>query len=321
MLAEGRAGDVVDEPDAGGVTGATPAGEVPAAVPPSALDGSPAGGATGAEEASTRVSEAMRSRSDRIVFRWTSAAPPSGTSSSLVCSARRETLVASPAVDGRAASAVPGSALRDSASSPLLDPAGGTAADRGAAGVESGRPGAPGVPEVEASGTRCTEPAPLLAPALGALGEFGGLPAPPPEREAWVEPAPSDGDTAVFGIAEAGPDGGVPGLDGAGAPGVAGAGAGVDEPVAGEKLGRTGRPGVEPRGSITSGGPLDGEVARRALSASTIEAMPCRTSLFAPSDDAPADEGVPGVAGDTLRLTVPSAATAAGGAASTREAG
>jgi len=216
-------------------------------------------------------------------------------------------------------SGAPGSARRDTASPPV-EPAAGAAAKRGAAGVESERPGAPGVPEVEASATRCTEPAPLLAPALG---EFGGLPVPTPEREACVEPGAPEGDTAVFGVAEAGTDGGVPGLDGAGAPGVADVDVDVDvdEPVAGAKPGRTGSPGVAPRGPITSGVPLDSEAARRALSASTIEAMPCRTSLFAPSDGAPADEGLPGMAGDALRLTVPSAAAAAGGAASTRAAG
>ena len=83
VLAEGRAGDVVDEPEAAEAADTGPAGETPEGVLPSALDGSPAGGATDAEDASTRVSDAMRSRSVRIVFRCTSAAPPSATSLSL----------------------------------------------------------------------------------------------------------------------------------------------------------------------------------------------------------------------------------------------
>ncbi|MDP1604460.1 MAG: hypothetical protein Q8M03_14485, partial [Legionella sp.] len=285
-----------------------PAGAAPEGVPPSALDGRPAGGATGAEEASTRVSEAMRSRSDRMVFRCTSAAPPSGTSSSLASCAGLDVLVAAPVVAGRAASAPP-SALRDTVS-PLLEPADASAAnrgsvERGAAGVEASRLTASGPPEGEASADRCTDGAPPLAPADGAPA---GLPAPAPEREAEADtPVRADGapgddvevEAALPGAGGTAGDAGVALTDGVVAP---------DVEAAGAPLGRTGRPGVAPRDSITSGVPMDGEAAaRRALSASTIEAMPCRTSLLAPSDGAPAgvDGRAPG--GNTLRLTVASA--------------
>ena len=301
VLAEGRAGDVVDGPAAAEAPGTGPAGAAPDGVLPSALDGSPAGGATGAEEASTRTSEAMRSRSERIVFRCTSAAPPSATSLSLPWSlpwsARLEVPVPSLVVAERAASAAPGSALRDTASPPV-DPARGSAANRGSArrgtAGEAARLAASGLPEGAASADRCTDGVPLLAPADGVPGA---------EVEVGAALACADGAAGDAGVAL---------VDGVVVPD--GEAAGDDAPVAGAPLGRTGRPGVAPRGSITSGVPAEGDAAaRRALSASTIEAMPCRISLLAPSDGAPPAVDGRATGGDTPRLTVASEDEAAGG--------